>query len=72
MIEKPGLPLLEKVTMYTRASASDYDDWETKYGNPGWGCKDLIPLLKKVSRISLGLRLLWFDSLQGRDFRSEV
>ncbi|KAJ3475835.1 hypothetical protein NLI96_g11573 [Meripilus lineatus] len=42
------LTTLQKVTMYTRASASDYDDWETKYGNPGWGCKDLIPLLKKV------------------------
>ncbi|EPQ54594.1 alcohol oxidase-like protein [Gloeophyllum trabeum ATCC 11539] len=34
-------------TMYTRASASDYDDWETKYGNAGWGSNDLIPLLKK-------------------------
>ncbi|KAH9971399.1 alcohol oxidase-like protein [Lactifluus volemus] len=34
--------------MYTRASASDYDDWETKYRNPGWGSKDLIPLLRKT------------------------
>lgn len=34
--------------MYTRASASDYDDWEHKFGNPGWGSKDLIPLLKKT------------------------
>ncbi|THH14622.1 hypothetical protein EUX98_g9586 [Antrodiella citrinella] len=33
--------------MYTRASASDYDDWATKYGNPGWGYKDLLPYLKK-------------------------
>ncbi|KAE9385301.1 alcohol oxidase [Gymnopus androsaceus JB14] len=33
--------------MYTRASASDYDDWE-KVGNPGWGSKDLIPLARKV------------------------
>ncbi|KIK56903.1 hypothetical protein GYMLUDRAFT_46795 [Collybiopsis luxurians FD-317 M1] len=33
--------------MYTRASASDYDDWE-KLGNPGWGSKDLIPLARKV------------------------
>ncbi|KIY51711.1 alcohol oxidase [Fistulina hepatica ATCC 64428] len=33
--------------MYTRASASDYDDWETIYENPGWGSKDLVPLLKK-------------------------
>ena len=34
--------------MYTRASASDYNDWETKYQNPGWGSNDLIPLLRKV------------------------
>ncbi|KAF9025566.1 alcohol oxidase, partial [Hymenopellis radicata] len=33
--------------MYTRASASDYDDWE-KLGNPGWGSKDLIPLACKL------------------------
>jgi hypothetical protein len=33
--------------MYTRASASDYDDWE-RFGNPGWGSKDLIPLAEKV------------------------
>ncbi|KAI0310132.1 alcohol oxidase-like protein [Amylostereum chailletii] len=33
--------------MYTRASASDYDDWENVYKNPGWGSKDLIPLLEK-------------------------
>ncbi|KAH7915215.1 GMC oxidoreductase-domain-containing protein [Hygrophoropsis aurantiaca] len=34
--------------MYTRAAASDYDDWETLYHNPGWGSKDLLPLLKKT------------------------
>ncbi|KZT23454.1 GMC oxidoreductase [Neolentinus lepideus HHB14362 ss-1] len=34
--------------MYTRAAASDYDDWETVYGNEGWGYKDLLPLLKKT------------------------
>ncbi|KAF8263502.1 alcohol oxidase [Lactarius quietus] len=36
------------VMMYTRASASDYDDWETVYNNPGWGSKNLTPLLRKV------------------------
>ncbi|KAF8905672.1 GMC oxidoreductase-domain-containing protein, partial [Mucidula mucida] len=35
-------------TMYTRAAASDYDDWENKFNNPGWACKDLLPLLKKT------------------------
>ncbi|KIJ66955.1 GMC oxidoreductase [Hydnomerulius pinastri MD-312] len=35
-------------TMYTRAAASDYDDWETVHGNTGWGSKDLVPLLKKT------------------------
>ncbi|KAH9174549.1 alcohol oxidase-like protein [Lactarius sanguifluus] len=34
--------------MYARPSASDYDDWETVYQNPGWGSKDLVPLLKKI------------------------
>ncbi|KAF8627066.1 hypothetical protein AX17_006405 [Amanita inopinata Kibby_2008] len=34
--------------MYTRASASDYDDWKQEYKNPGWGSKDLIPLLQKA------------------------
>ncbi|KAG6867271.1 hypothetical protein C0993_005086 [Termitomyces sp. T159_Od127] len=34
--------------MYTRAAASDYDDWETVHENTGWGSKDLIPLLKKA------------------------
>ena len=29
--------------MYTRASASDYDDWQA----PGWSTKELIPLMKK-------------------------
>ncbi|KAG6875397.1 hypothetical protein C0993_009430, partial [Termitomyces sp. T159_Od127] len=35
-------------TVYTRAAASDYDDWETVHGNPGWGSEHLIPLLKKA------------------------
>ncbi|KAL1988154.1 hypothetical protein VTN96DRAFT_684 [Rasamsonia emersonii] len=29
--------------MYTRASASDYDDWQTK----GWSTRELLPLMKK-------------------------
>ncbi|KAJ7126760.1 GMC oxidoreductase-domain-containing protein [Mycena epipterygia] len=33
--------------MYTRASPSDYDDWEN-LANPGWGSKDLIPLSNKA------------------------
>jgi alcohol oxidase len=37
--------------MYTRASASDYDDWETAYENPGWGSNDLIPLLRRVGAL---------------------
>ena len=39
--------------MYTRASPSDYDEWEKEYKNPGWGSKDIIPLLKKVRHFSL-------------------
>ncbi|KAF8728294.1 hypothetical protein AX14_006823, partial [Amanita brunnescens Koide BX004] len=33
---------------YTRAAASDYDDWENTFKNPGWGSADLIPLLQKA------------------------
>ena len=35
--------LLTVVQMYTRASASDYDDFQAK----GWTTKELIPLMKK-------------------------
>ena len=42
------LRLWFEVLFYTRAAASDYDDWENVYGNKGWGSKHLIPLLKKV------------------------
>ncbi|KAF8071781.1 GMC oxidoreductase-domain-containing protein [Lyophyllum atratum] len=40
--------------MYTRAAASDYDDWESVYSNPGWGSKHLIPLLKKAETFQTG------------------
>lgn len=36
------------VLTYTRAAASDYDDWETTHENPGWGSKNLIPLAEKL------------------------
>jgi choline dehydrogenase-like flavoprotein len=45
--------------MYTRASASDYDDWKTVYENPGWGSDDLIPLLRKVGALGLTLGFLF-------------
>ncbi|KAK1222865.1 hypothetical protein PQX77_014287 [Marasmius sp. AFHP31] len=38
--------------MYTRASPSDYDDWEN-LDNPGWGSKDLIPLANKVETFQI-------------------
>jgi len=41
--------------MYTRAAASDYDDWESVYGNPGWGSKHLIPLLRKAETFQSGV-----------------
>ncbi|EMD33634.1 hypothetical protein CERSUDRAFT_117749 [Gelatoporia subvermispora B] len=34
--------------MYTRPSASDYDDWEQKFANKGWGARDLLPLANKT------------------------
>ncbi|KAG9090207.1 hypothetical protein FS749_000742 [Ceratobasidium sp. UAMH 11750] len=36
--------------MYTRASGSDYDDWN----NPGWKTSDLLPLLRKTETYHLG------------------
>lgn len=36
--------------LYNRPAASDFDDWEKDYHNPGWSSKDLIPLLEKVGR----------------------
>ena len=33
---------------------SDFDDWETVHHNPGWGSKDLIPLMKKTKTYQAG------------------
>ena len=33
---------------------SDFDDWETVHRNPGWGSKDLIPLMKKTETYQAG------------------
>ncbi|KAJ1301251.1 hypothetical protein OPQ81_003659 [Rhizoctonia solani] len=35
--------------MYTRPSASDFDDWKTE----GWGSKELLPLLRKMETYHL-------------------
>ncbi|KAH8079783.1 GMC oxidoreductase-domain-containing protein [Cristinia sonorae] len=40
-------------TMYTRPVASDYDEWELKYSNPGWGFKDMLPFIKKVENYQI-------------------
>ncbi|OJT13847.1 Alcohol oxidase [Trametes pubescens] len=39
--------------MYTRAAASDYDDWATVYGNKGWSAAELLPLLRKCETYQL-------------------
>ena len=52
------------VMMYTRASASDYDDWEKVHENPGWGSNDLIPLLRKVFTPYIVLALLYTYSVR--------
>ncbi|KIM84345.1 alcohol oxidase [Piloderma croceum F 1598] len=41
-------------TMYSRAMASDFDDWKTVHGNAGWSYKDLLPLLKKTETYQVG------------------
>jgi alcohol oxidase len=55
--------------MYTRAAASDYDDWENIYENPGWGSKDLIPLLKKVFLSMMFLTLSLIHEFQTETFQ---
>jgi alcohol oxidase len=40
--------------MYTRAMASDYNDWATVHGNAGWSHKDLLPLLRKTETYQVG------------------
>ena len=55
---------LYPVMVYTRAGASDYDDWQTVYENPGWGSNDLIPLLRKVGALG---SLLFYSTPCGRD-----
>ncbi|KAJ7436330.1 GMC oxidoreductase-domain-containing protein [Mycena latifolia] len=34
--------------LYNRPAASDFDDWETEFGNVGWSSKDLILMLQKA------------------------
>ncbi|KAJ7690393.1 GMC oxidoreductase-domain-containing protein [Mycena rosella] len=34
--------------VYNHPAASDFDDWENEFSNPGWSSKELIPLLQKV------------------------
>ncbi|KAI0790978.1 GMC oxidoreductase-domain-containing protein [Abortiporus biennis] len=41
-------------TMYTRPSASDFDDWVKDFSNAGWGSKDLLPLFKKFETYQAG------------------
>lgn len=53
------------VTMYNRAIASDFDDWEAEHKNPGWGAKDIVPLLKKVAARLILVILMLIRSLDG-------
>ncbi|EJD50221.1 hypothetical protein AURDEDRAFT_182614 [Auricularia subglabra TFB-10046 SS5] len=39
--------------MYTRPAASDYDDWQRCYDNPGWGFEFLRPLFQKLETYEL-------------------
>ncbi|KAF8433455.1 GMC oxidoreductase-domain-containing protein [Terfezia claveryi] len=58
--------------MYTRASASDFDDWRTE----GWYAEDLVPILRKVE--PCGNRFIFvhgfsgpFAVSHGPDFREQ-
>lgn len=43
--------------LYNRPSASDFDDWASEYDNPGWSSKELVPLLQKVSKLPVEVRI---------------
>lgn len=47
--------------IYSRAAASDFDDW-MRLGNPGWGAADLIPLARKVRQFTYFLHA-WLADL---------
>lgn len=51
------------VMVYSRTSASDFDDWANVYGNKGWDAKSLMPLIRKVRVFSL---VVWLDLIIGR------
>ncbi|KAJ6514115.1 GMC oxidoreductase-domain-containing protein [Mycena vulgaris] len=36
------------VMLYNRPAASDFDDWETEFGNAGWSAKEMSPMLQKA------------------------
>lgn len=38
--------------VYTRGNAKDYDDWE-RFGNPGWGYRDVLKYFKKLERTEI-------------------
>jgi len=42
--------------VYSRTSASDFDDWANVYGNKGWDAKSLMPLIRKVRVLGLVMR----------------
>lgn len=43
--------VISLVTMYNRAVRSEFDDWETKFKNPGWGSDEMFPLAHKVGLV---------------------
>jgi alcohol oxidase len=57
--------------VYTRASASDYDTWEVGHENPGWGSKELIPLLKEVNE-TIRTYIFYTDTRQSPAFPSQI
>ncbi|KAJ7606674.1 hypothetical protein FB45DRAFT_807572 [Roridomyces roridus] len=40
--------------VYSRPSASDLDEWETAYGNPGWNADSMIPMFQRSETYELG------------------
>ena len=38
--------------LYFRGHTQDFDEWEDKLGNPGWGWRDVLPFFRKAERFA--------------------
>ena len=37
---------------YFRGHSQDFDEWEDKFGNPGWGWRKVLPFFRKAEKFA--------------------